>query len=71
MNPSWLGAGGDRDLQDLWEDGERVFCRGESHVDGYRVSVPTVLPALEHPTAATLEGLAREYGRTRRGADCA
>ena len=62
MNPSWFGTGGDRDLQVLWEDGERVFCRGESHVDGYRVSVLAVLPAVEHPTAATLEGLAREYG---------
>jgi serine/threonine protein kinase len=62
MNPSWFGAGGDRGLQVLWEDGERVFCRGESHVDGYPVSVLAVLPAVEHPTDATLEGLAREYG---------
>jgi hypothetical protein len=61
MNPSWFGVGRDRGLQVLWEDGERVFCRGESHVDGYRVSVLAVLPAVEHPTAATLEGLAREY----------
>jgi PAS domain S-box-containing protein len=62
MNPSWSGAGGDRGLQVLWEDGERVFCRGESHVDGFRASVLAVLPAAEHPTPATLEGLAREYG---------
>jgi PAS domain S-box-containing protein len=62
MNPSWSGAGGDRDLQVLWEDGERVFCRGESHVDGYPVSALVVLPAAEHPTPAALDRLACEYG---------
>src|ERR1700746_3131611 len=62
MNPSWFGAGGDRGLQVLWEDGERVFCRGERQVDVSRAAVLAVLPAVEHPTAATLEGLAREYG---------
>src|SRR5258708_2291536 len=63
MNPSsWFGAGGDSNLQVLWEDGERVFCRGESHVDGYRAAVLAVLPAAEHPTPATLDRLAREYG---------
>src|SRR6202047_3680727 len=62
MNPSsWFGAGGDSSLQVLWEDGERVFCRGESHADGYRTAVLAVLPAAEHPTPATLERLAREY----------
>src|SRR6266478_6601863 len=62
MDPSsWLGAGGVNNLQILWEDGERVFCRGESHVDGHRASVLTVLPAAEHPTLATLGRLAREY----------
>src|SRR5437879_5337393 len=63
MNPSsWFGAGGISDLQVLWEDGERVFCRGESHADGYRTAVLAVLPAAEHPTPATLDRLAREYG---------
>src|ERR1700732_1869285 len=62
MNPSsWFGAGGDSSLQVLWEDGERVFCRGESHADGYRTAVLAVLPAAEHPTPATLDCLAREY----------
>jgi PAS domain S-box-containing protein len=46
----------------LWEDGERVFCRRESHADGYRAAVLAVLPAAEHPTPATLDRLAREYG---------
>src|SRR6202790_1156374 len=63
MNPSsWFGAGGDSSLQVLWEDGERVFCRRESHADGYRTAVLAVLPAAEHPTPATLDRLAREYG---------
>src|SRR3982075_2760501 len=63
MNPSsWFGAGGVSVLQVLWEDGERVFCRGESHADGNRAAVLAVLPAAEHPTPATLDRLAREYG---------
>ncbi len=63
MNPtSRFGVGRDSDLQVLWEDGERVFCRGESHADGYRTAVLAVLPAAEHPTPATLDRLAREYG---------
>src|SRR6202030_3066626 len=63
MNPSsWLGAGGDSSLEVLWEDGERVFCRAESHADGHRAAVLVVLPAAEHPTPATLDRLACEYG---------
>src|ERR1700682_5035384 len=59
---SWFGGGGDNSLQVLWEDGERVFCRGESHADGYRAAVLVVLPAAEHPTPATLDRLAHEHG---------
>jgi PAS domain S-box-containing protein len=62
MNPfSWFGVDGDPRLQVLWEDGERVFCRGESHVNGDRTSVLAVLPAAEHPTPASFDRLAREY----------
>src|SRR5882757_3967678 len=62
MDPSsWLGAGGVSNLQVLWEDGERVFCRGESHATGHRTAVLAVLPAAEHPTPTTLDRLAREY----------
>ena len=62
MNPSfWFSADGDRRLQVLWEDGERVFCRGERHADGQRAAVLAVLPAAEHPTPATLDRLAHEY----------
>src|SRR6266404_4542935 len=63
MNPSsWFGAGGVSSLEVLWQDGERVFCRGERHADGDRAAVLAVLPAAEHPTPATLDRLAREYG---------
>src|SRR5580704_7637704 len=62
MDPSpWSGAGGVSNLQVLWEDGERVFCRGESHANGHRAAVLAVLPAAEHPTPSTLGRLAREY----------
>src|SRR6267154_1595110 len=63
MNPSfWFGAGGVSNLQLLWEDGERVFCRGESYADGHRATVLAVLPAAVHPASATLDRLAHEYG---------
>src|SRR5580700_9509381 len=63
MNPSsWFGADGVSSLQVLWEDGERVFCRGERYADGHRGAVLAVLPAAEHPTPATLDRLAHEYG---------
>jgi PAS domain S-box-containing protein len=62
MNPfPWFSAGGVSSLQVLWEDGERVFCRGESHTTGDRATVLAVLPAAAHPTPATLDRLAREY----------
>ena len=39
------------------------FCRAWHHdADGSRHAVLAVLPAAEHPTAATLERLAHEYG---------
>ncbi|HEY2540979.1 MAG TPA: hypothetical protein VGI28_16010, partial [Stellaceae bacterium] len=48
-------------LQVLWEDGERVFCRGwRLGDDGKGRSVLAVLPAGEHPPPATLERLAHE-----------
>ena len=63
MNRStWFGAGKDRGLQVLWEDGELVFCRRETHADWDRTATLAVLPAAEHPTSATVERLAHEYG---------
>ena len=59
---SWVDVGGYSGLQVLWEDGERVFCRGKSHADGDPTAVLVVLPAAEHPTPVTLDRLAREFG---------
>src|SRR5882757_10297016 len=62
MDPSpWFGTGGVTSLQVLWEDGERVFCRGERHADGQRAAVLAVLPAAEQPAPATLDRFAYEY----------
>jgi len=64
MNPSsWFGAGWDSRLQVLWEDGERVFCRGWR--DGGDVdssAVLAVVPASDPPTPRSLDRLAHEYG---------
>src|ERR1700722_19919877 len=49
--------------QVLWEDGERVICRGwRQRPDGHRLAVLAVAPAVEHPPPATLDRLAHEYG---------
>ena len=46
----------------LWEDGERVFCRGwRIGANGGRASVLVALPAMERPSPATLERLAHEF----------
>jgi serine/threonine protein kinase len=56
-------ADGDRSFRVLWEDGDRVFCRGRRRSsDGDRDAVLAVLPAAEHPTPASLDRLAHEYG---------
>ncbi len=58
-----FGAEGDGGLQLLWEDGERVFCRGwRPGAEGKRSAVLAVLPAAEHPPPASLDRLAHEYG---------
>jgi hypothetical protein len=61
LNPSTLLADGSANFQTLLEDGERVFCRvgGHAKADG---SVLTVLPAAGHPTPATIDRLAHQYG---------
>jgi predicted ATPase len=47
----------------LWEDGERVFCRGwRLGADGDRSAVLVVLPAAENPPPASLDRLAHEFG---------
>src|SRR5215469_15591918 len=64
MNPSsWFDADGDRSFQVLWEEGDRVFCRGwRESADGDRDAVLAVLLAAEHPTPTSLDRLAHEYG---------
>src|SRR5713226_1204037 len=63
MNPSsWFDVGGDSGLRVVWEDGDRVFCRGwRDGADGDRNTVLVVLPAAEHPTLDSLNRLAHEY----------
>jgi PAS domain S-box-containing protein len=46
----------------VWEDGDRVFCRGwRLRADGSRSAVLAVLPAAEHPPPASLDRLTHEY----------
>src|ERR1700730_17869403 len=56
------GAGGPSSLAVLWEDGERVFCRGWCDgANGDRNAFLAVLPAAEHPTPSGLNRLTHEY----------
>ena len=63
MNASFqFDDDGISDLQVLWEDGERVFCRGvRADRDGGRSMVLAVLPVGERPAPAALDRLAHEY----------
>jgi PAS domain S-box-containing protein len=47
-------------FQILWEDRELVFCRGRRQGDGGTVLI--VWPATEHPSPASLDRLAHEFG---------
>jgi PAS domain S-box-containing protein len=61
LNPfSRFASGGNSGFQVLWEDGERVFCRGNGP-GGDTTAVLAVLPANEHPAPAVLDRLAHEY----------
>ena len=57
MGPSFrFDAAGESSFQVLCEDGERVVCRRWCQDDdGHRRVVPTVRPAAEHPTPASLD----------------
>src|ERR1700716_3194318 len=60
---SWFDVGGYSGLRLVWEDGDRVFCRGwRDGADDDRSTVLVVLPAAEHPTSASLNRLTHEYG---------
>ena len=57
-----LRTDGDSSLQVLWEDGERVVCRGwRLDPDGNRSSVLVVLLVREHPSPSILARLRHEY----------
>jgi PAS domain S-box-containing protein len=64
LDPAFrVGAEGDEGLQVLWEDGERVFCRGwRLGTDGNRSAVLAVFPPTEHPPPSSVARLAHEYG---------
>ena len=48
--------------QVLWEDGERIFCRGwRLGEDGSRSAVLVVLPVAAHPSPSSLDRLAHEH----------
>ncbi|MGF6776369.1 trifunctional serine/threonine-protein kinase/ATP-binding protein/sensor histidine kinase [Paraburkholderia sp. GAS334] len=49
-------------LQILWDDGERVFCRGRRPGEGGGHNVLLARPAAEHPLPASLDRLAHEFG---------
>src|SRR6516164_10645786 len=52
----------DGSSQVLWEDGERVFCRGwRTGDDGNRSAVLIVVPAAEQPSRSSFDRLAHEY----------
>src|SRR5271154_7206364 len=55
-------GGENSDLQVLWEDGDRVFCRTwRDGADGERQPFMAVLSAGKHPTPGSINRLAHEY----------
>ncbi|WP_354684334.1 AAA family ATPase [Cupriavidus necator] len=48
--------------QVLWDDGERIFCRGRRPGDSSDQHVLLARPAAEHPLPASLDRLAHELG---------
>jgi PAS domain S-box-containing protein len=61
LNPSSRFAfSGNSGLPILWEDGERLFCRGNSFGND-ATPVLAVFPAIEHPALGVLDRLAHEY----------
>src|SRR5258706_2794293 len=64
LNPSTrFDADGDSNFQVLWQDRDRVFCRGwRLGADGNLGAVLAVLPATEHPPLTTVAPLGHAYG---------
>ncbi|MHB8268073.1 trifunctional serine/threonine-protein kinase/ATP-binding protein/sensor histidine kinase [Bradyrhizobium sp.] len=60
--PSWFIGNPDIGSEVLWQDAERLLCRGgRVGADGDRQSVLVVLPVPEHPTSNSLNRLTHEY----------
>ncbi len=49
-------------LQILWDDGERVFCRGRRDSEGGGQNILLARLAAEHPLPASLDRLVHEFG---------
>src|SRR5215831_12518086 len=49
-------------LQDLWDDGERVFCRGEHPRDSSGHNLLFARLAAEHPLPSSLDRVRHEFG---------
>jgi serine/threonine protein kinase len=59
--PDESDQGGSRRV--LWEDGERIFCRGwRLDEDGSWSAVLVVVPVAAHPLRSSIEHLAHEHG---------
>src|SRR5271166_2905503 len=62
LSPFAGEADPDSGCQVLWEDGERIFCRGwRLGEDGSRSAVLVVLPVAVHPSPSSLDRLAHEH----------
>ena len=62
MNSFRVATDGNGGLRVMWEDGERVFCRGwRRGVREEQRAVLIVAPAGERPSPASLDRLAHEY----------
>jgi serine/threonine protein kinase len=60
---SRFDVGEHSDLRVVWEDGDRVFCRGwRDGADGNRDPILVLLPAAEQPASDSLNRLTHEYG---------
>ena len=62
MNRSSRSADWNADLQVVWADGRRVFCREDNLIDGDSAGVLTARPAAEHPSPVTPDRLVHKYG---------
>jgi hypothetical protein len=58
----WFDVGEYSSLRVVWEDGDRVFCRGWRDGADHDRTVLVVRPAAEHPTSDSLNRLTPEYG---------